>query len=122
MARVLIIEDSVEIRDNTSEMLTLEGYEVITAENGDEGLDIVRKKRPDVILCDIMMPGIDGFEVCRILKADATYSAIPFIFLSARSENNDVRSGIAAGAHAYLVKPFTMEELIEKVRSVTPQL
>jgi DNA-binding response OmpR family regulator len=118
MPKVLIIEDSLEIRENTAEILTLEGYDVLEADNGVDGLQAAKTGRPDLILCDIMMPGMDGHTVCKTLRSDPSFSSVPFVFLTARSETRDIEAGFEAGATSYLVKPFNMDELLEKVSSL----
>ena len=113
MKTVLLIEDNDDIRENTSELLELEGYHVLPATNGHTGLKFAREHRPDIVLCDIMMPVADGYEVFKQLKAEQATSAIPFIFLTANAENKDMETGMRLGANGYIRKPFSAEELLE---------
>jgi CheY-like chemotaxis protein len=115
MKRILLIEDNLEIRENTSEILELEGYEVITAANGKIGLDLARKNPPDLILCDILMPEMTGYEVFEHLKMSASMSIIPFIFITASAEKSEVQLGLNMGAAGYVRKPFQEKELLYAV-------
>lgn len=117
MKQVLIIEDNAEIRDNTSEILSLAGYQVLTAHNGKVGVDIALKEKPDLILCDIMMPELDGYGVLHILSKKPETSGIPFIFLTAKTEKSDVRKGMELGADDYLTKPFGDTELLNAIET-----
>lgn len=114
---ILVIEDEPELLEALSEMLAFEGYQVIRARDGIEGIEQARKHIPDLILCDILMPGMDGFEVLQNLKKDLTTALIPFIFLTALSEQNKVRSGMSMGADDYIVKPFLRRELLDAIQS-----
>jgi DNA-binding response OmpR family regulator len=98
--------------------LELEGYDVKRASNGDEALKFVRTFKPDVVLLDVMMPKLDGREVCRRIKADPATADVPVIFLSARAQDMDVNSGLELGASAYITKPFDPVELLETVSRV----
>lgn len=117
MKTVLIIEDDTVLRENTAELLELSNYEVITAPNGKVGVYIAKKKLPDIIVCDIMMPELDGYETLKILSKSETTKYIPFIFLSAKIEHSDVRKGMDMGADDYITKPFEEDELISAVES-----
>jgi DNA-binding response OmpR family regulator len=112
---VLVIDDNREIRENTAELLSLNGFEVFTAVNGKNGFDEVKSKHPDIILCDIMMPETNGKEFLRLVKNDATTCSIPLIFFSAGSVPLKVKKGLIQGADAYLPKPFTEQELLEVI-------
>ncbi|HMV89994.1 MAG TPA: response regulator, partial [Cyclobacteriaceae bacterium] len=112
MKKILLIEDNPEIRENTGEILSLAGYEVSTAENGKTGVDLAQKIKPDLIICDIMMPELDGYGVLHILSKNDETSAIPFIFLTAKTEKTDVRKGMTLGADDYLTKPFDDTDLL----------
>lgn len=116
MKTVLLIEDNFEIRENTTELLELEGYAVLEATNGKLGLELAKEKHPDIILCDVMMPEMDGYEVLTQLKKDNNTSGIPFIFLSANTEKKDIQTGMNLGACGYLNKPFTLQELIKELK------
>ncbi len=117
MKRILLIEDDTILRENTAELLELSKYEVQTAENGKKGVQLTKEYLPDVIICDIMMPELDGFGVLEVLSQDPQTKSIPFIFLSAKTERKDIRKGIALGADAYLTKPFEENELIGAIES-----
>jgi DNA-binding response OmpR family regulator len=117
MKKVLLIEDNLEIRENTSEILSLANYEVFTAENGKVGVKLVKEKKPDLIICDIMMPELDGYGVLHILSKDPETALIPFIFLTAKTEKSDVRKGMDLGADDYLTKPFDDTELLNAVEA-----
>jgi DNA-binding response OmpR family regulator len=117
MKKVLLIEDNRDVRENTAEILELEKYIVITAENGKTGVKKAYKFMPDIILCDIMMPELDGYHVFERLSKNVKTSAIPFIFLTAKSEKSDMRKGMDLGADDYLTKPFEEEELLGAIKS-----
>lgn len=117
MKQVLLIEDDSTLRENTAEILELENYRVLKATNGQEGLDIAKKKIPDIIVCDIMMPKLDGYGVLENLSKLEKTKYIPFIFLSAKTERKDVRKGMNLGADDYITKPFEEEELLTAIES-----
>lgn len=117
MKKVLVIEDQEEFRIGISDMLHYENFEVYTAANGIEGLELAQEKYPDVILCDIMMPDMDGYEVLKRLNQKSLSFPIPFIFLTALSERENYRQGMELGADDYLTKPFTRKELLEAISS-----
>jgi signal transduction histidine kinase len=115
MNKILVVEDAQSLRKDILEMLGFEGYDTIGAENGIVGVQRAREFRPDLIICDIMMPGMDGFGVLEELRNDAELSTVPFIFLTARTERSDSRYGMELGADDYLTKPFTASELLATV-------
>ena len=115
MKTVLIIEDNLEIRENTAEILELGGFKVVGAENGKEGIDVARTTRPDIILCDIMMPQVDGYQVIRELKSNPETSGIPFIYVTASGEKSEVQLAMNMGANGYVRKPFDIKELMEVI-------
>ncbi|RKS53704.1 CRP-like cAMP-binding protein [Gillisia mitskevichiae] len=117
MKTILIIEDDAALRDNTAELLELYNFHVITAANGKIGIDKANAHIPDLIICDIMMPELDGYGVLDKVSKDSTTSHIPFIFLSAKTEHKEVRKGMDLGADDYITKPFEEEELISAVES-----
>lgn len=117
MKRLLLIEDDVILRENTAELLELSGFEVITAPNGKLGIQIATKQLPDIVVCDIMMPEVDGYGVLEALSKDSNTRHIPFIFLSAKTERKDVRKGMDMGADDYITKPFTEDELVSAIDS-----
>lgn len=117
MKKVLLIEDDQVLRENTAELLELSNFGVITARNGEEGLQIANSEQPDIIVCDIMMPKMDGYSVLDQLSQNKITKYIPFIFLSAKTERQDVRKGMNLGADDYITKPFTENELISAIES-----
>ncbi|GGD91579.1 response regulator [Planktosalinus lacus] len=117
MHKVLLIEDDTAVRENTAEILELSGYEVITAPNGKIGVAQAKENLPDIIICDIMMPELDGYGVLKELASDSSTKYIPFVFLSAKTEHKDIRKGMDMGADDYLTKPFEENELISALES-----
>ncbi|NEP10573.1 MAG: EAL domain-containing protein [Symploca sp. SIO2C1] len=117
MTKVLVIEDEELLRDNLMEILEDEGFQVIDADNGHRGIELAIAEKPDLILCDVMMPGLDGYSVLNILSQDPTMAAIPFIFLTAKATKDDFRQGMELGADDYLTKPFTKPELLKGIAS-----
>ncbi len=117
MKRILLIEDNFEVRENTEEILELAGYEIVTAENGKIGVKKAKEELPDLIICDIMMPELDGYGVLHILSKDVKTSAIPFIFLTAKAEKTDFRKGMNLGADDYLTKPFEELDLLNTIEN-----
>ncbi len=115
MKTVLIIEDQAQMRRNLETILRMEGYETKTAATGDEGIAAAEEELPDLILCDIMMPGSDGFHVLKALRCSKPTASIPFIFLTAKGEKTDLRAGMNLGADDYLVKPVARLELLRAV-------
>lgn len=114
---ILLIEDNEQIRENTAEILELAGYSVSVAQNGKEGIEMVQKVNPDLIICDIMMPVLDGYGVLHMLSKNEKTAGIPFIFLTAKAERSDLRKGMEMGADDYLTKPFDDIELLNAVES-----
>src|SRR5260370_38270630 len=117
MKKILVIEDEPEMRRNLATILRLENFQPLTAENGRVGLESVRTNKPDLILCDVMMPELDGYSVIAALRADTETIAIPFIFLTAKGENPDIRAGMNPGAEDYLTKPVAKPDLLDAIRS-----
>lgn len=115
MKSVLVIDDNADIRDNTAEILELAGYKTFTAENGKRGVDMAIKEKPDVIVCDIMMPELDGYGVLHLLRKNDETQNIPFIFLTAKTERSDFRKGMEMGADDYITKPFEDIELLNAI-------
>ena len=107
MNKLLLIEDQPQMRANLVLILQLNGFTVLSAENGREGLEVARSERPDLILCDVMMPELDGYGVLEALRTDDDTASIPFIFLTAKGEARDQRAGMKLGADDYLTKPVT---------------
>lgn len=117
MKKILLIEDNDDIRNNTAEILELSNYKVFTAENGKKGLEKALEQHPDLIICDIMMPVLDGFGVLHAIHKNEAFRNIPFIFLTAKTERSDFRKGMELGADDYITKPFTGTELLHAVDS-----
>ncbi len=113
--KILVVEDEMSIRDNLLRILRLEGFELVEAANGREGLARARTELPDLILCDVMMPELDGFGMLQALRADPLTAAIPLIFLTARADRSDRRRGMNLGADDYLGKPFSRDELLDTI-------
>ena len=117
MKKILVIEDNPEVRDNVEETLELYGYAILGAADGDEGVKLAMSERPDLILCDVMMPKLDGFGVLKILSQRSETARIPFIFLTAKSEKEDFRRGMDLGADDYITKPFYKDDLLQAVET-----
>ncbi|MGA1622823.1 MAG: response regulator transcription factor [Synechocystis sp.] len=117
MEKILVIEDESAVRDNIAEILELAQYEVITAADGVKGLELIRQQTPDLIICDVMMPQMDGFEVLETLQSDPDLAAIPLILLTAMADLQNLREGMDLGADDYLTKPFDLNELLISVSS-----
>jgi two-component system, OmpR family, alkaline phosphatase synthesis response regulator PhoP len=115
--RILAVDDEEDIRELVRYNLDKEGFDVSTAETGERALDLVRTERFDLVLLDLMLPGMDGFEVCRILKRDAGTSPIPIVILSAKGEETDIVAGLELGAEDYVTKPFSPRVLTARVRA-----
>ena len=117
MKKILLIEDNPDVRENTAEILSLANYEVVSAENGKIGVELAQREKPDIIICDIMMPELDGYGVIHILSKKPETAGIPFIFLTAKTEKSDIRKGMDLGADDYLTKPFDDTELLNAVEA-----
>lgn len=117
MKKILVIEDEPEMRRNLATILRLENFQPLAAENGRVGLESVRTHKPDLILCDVMMPELDGYGVIAALRADPETVSIPFIFLTAKGEKPDIRAGMNLGADDYLTKPVGKADLLAAIRS-----
>ena len=115
--KILIIEDQAPMRRNIALLLEMEGFHVVTAANGVAGIESARKEKPDVIICDIMMPEMDGYAVVQALRAEKAFATIPFIFLTARGDKGDIRVGMNFGADDYLTKPVIREDLLAAVHA-----
>jgi DNA-binding NarL/FixJ family response regulator len=111
MTKILIIEDEPQMRKNMLTVLKHEGFDGFGAKDGHEGVALAKRELPDLILCDVMMPGLDGYGVLAALRAERATETIPFIFLTAKGERDDVRTGMNTGADDYLTKPVTVEDL-----------
>ena len=115
MKTILIVEDHPDIRDNLIELLELSDYKVSSACNGADGLELATAILPDIILCDIMMPVMNGYDLLRKLRADPATAAIPFVYVTAKAEIKEAEAAMQMGAHAYIRKPFTTEELLSTI-------
>ena len=117
MEKILVIEDEPGVRENLAEILQLAQYEVVVAVDGMEGIELARQHRPDLIICDVMMPRMDGFEVLKTLQANPELATIPLIFLTAMADLENLREGMDLGADDYLTKPFELDELLISINS-----
>ena len=115
---VLVIEDEADILEVLQYNLAREGYRVLTSRDGEHGLALVRRENPDLVLLDLMLPGLDGIEVCRRLQQDPTTATIPVVMVTAKGEEGDVVLGLQIGADDYVTKPFSPKELIARVKAV----
>lgn len=115
MAKVLVIEDDLKVQDNLIDILELEGFKTIAAENGLLGVLLAKAEQPDLIICDVMMPELDGYGVLKQLRENQVTATIPFIFLTAKADRPDLRQGMESGADDYLTKPFTPTELRQAI-------
>jgi DNA-binding NarL/FixJ family response regulator len=117
MRKILVIEDEPEMRRNLTTILRLEQFQPLAAENGEAGVEVAKREKPDLIVCDVMMPKLDGYGVIAALRADDETAGIPFIFLTAKGEKPDVRAGMNLGADDYLTKPVAKADLLAAIRS-----
>jgi DNA-binding NarL/FixJ family response regulator len=117
MKKILVIEDEPDMRRNISVLLRYNDYEPIEAENGRQGVELARREKPDLILCDVMMPELDGHGVLRLLQQDRDLALVPFIFLTAKANRNDLRDGMNLGADDYLTKPVANADLVRAVEA-----
>lgn len=116
--RILLIEDEADMVYALKLQLEAVNYEVLSAIDGQAGLDVARKEKPDLIILDLMLPKIDGFKICRMLKFDKRYSKIPIIMFTARAQNQDMKLGQEVGADAYIIKPFDAQVLLNKISAL----
>jgi DNA-binding response OmpR family regulator len=119
---ILLVEDSVPLLRNAAFLLEIAGYKVLTATNGREGLDSLRRQRPDLIVSDIEMPEMDGYQFLQKVRADRRWRTIPFIFISGKYELDDLMYGLDLGANDYLPKPFDIYDLLDAIQRTLPQL
>ena len=120
MQTVLVIEDEAPLRANIARILSAEGYRVVAAADGDEGVRRVLEERPDLVICDILMPRLDGFGVLAALRSRPETAALPFIFLTASADKDDLARGLKSGANEYVTKPFKIAGLLAAVRRLLP--
>ena len=115
--KILVVDDEVDLVETIRFPLEAEGFNVLVAYNGEDALNQARKENPDLILLDIMLPKLDGYKVCRLLKFDERYRNIPILMLTAKTQEKDKAIGMETGADEYITKPFDMDELLEKVKA-----
>jgi CheY-like chemotaxis protein len=118
MARILIAEDEPDIRELVAFTLRFAGHEVTTTANGEEALHQASQLIPDIIIMDVRMPRMTGYDACRAMKADNTLKDIPVVFLSAKGQDSEIQTGLDAGAEEYLLKPFAPDQLAERVKTI----
>lgn len=116
--RILLVDDEEDIASLVKMRLEIEDFDVITAFDGQQALDMARTEKPDLIILDVMLPKMDGYKVCRMLKYDQNYHHIPIILFTAKAQDKDVETGYDTGADAYIIKPFDPDSLLEKVREL----
>ncbi len=121
MAKILIAEDERDIRDLITFTLGFAGYEVVAAANGEEAVNLARQEVPDLVLMDVRMPRMTGYEACNVMKADEKLKDIPIIFLSAKGQDSEIQAGLQAGAIEYLLKPFAPDQLTARIQAVLAQ-
>lgn len=121
MAKILIAEDERDIRDLITFTLRFAGYEVVAASNGEEAVQLVLQEMPDLILMDVRMPRMTGYEACAAVKANPKTQHIPVIFLSAKGQESEIQTGLDAGADEYLLKPFAPDQLVARIQEVLSQ-
>jgi two-component system alkaline phosphatase synthesis response regulator PhoP len=115
--KILVVDDEPDLVETVRYSLEMEGYQVLVAYNGEEGLNQARKDSPDLIILDLMLPKLDGYKVCRLLKFDERYKHIPILMLTAKTQEKDKLLGKETGADDYMTKPFDIDKLLEKVKS-----
>jgi len=117
MKKILIIEDDKYFRENARIAISRKGYEVFTSQNGEEGVELMEKINPDIVLCDIMMPVNDGYWVLKKIRQSQKFASTPFVFMTAKVEQDDMKKGMELGANDYLVKPFKLAELMKTIKN-----
>ena len=115
--KILVVDDEVDLVKTIQFSLELEGYKVLVSYNGEDALNQARKENPDLIILDLMLPKLDGYKVCRLLKFDEKYKHIPILMLTAKTQEKDKIVGMETGADEYITKPFDMDELMEKIKT-----
>jgi len=118
MKKILIVDDETFLVKVITDRLQANNYEVISAADGQEGLEKARTEKPDLIILDLMLPKMDGYQVCRMLKFDKRFQTVPIILFTARAQESDIKTGEEAGADAYLVKPFDPNVLLDKIKEL----
>jgi DNA-binding response OmpR family regulator len=115
--KILVVDDEIDLVETLRFPLELEGYHVLVSHDGEDALNQARKEKPDLILLDLMLPKLDGYKVCRLLKFDERYKHIPVLMLTAKTQEKDKILGMETGADEYITKPFEMDYLIEKIKA-----
>ena len=115
--KILVVDDEVDLVETVRFPLELEGFDVLVSYNGEDALNQARKEKPDLIILDLMLPKLDGYKVCRLLKFDERYKHIPILMLTAKTQEKDKTLGMETGADEYITKPFEMDYLMEKVKA-----
>jgi len=118
MAKILIAEDEPDIRELVAFTLRFAGHEVVAGANGEEAVQLASQEMPDLILMDVRMPRMTGYDACRVMKADPRIKDIPVVFLSAKGQDTEIQTGLEAGAEEYLLKPFAPDQLTERVNAI----
>ena len=118
MAKILIAEDDPDIRELVAFTLRFAGHEVVAASNGEEAVQLAGREFPDLILMDVRMPRMTGYDACRVMKANSELKDIPVVFLSAKGQESEIQAGLEAGAEEYLLKPFAPDQLTDRVRAI----
>jgi two-component system alkaline phosphatase synthesis response regulator PhoP len=118
MTKILIAEDEPDIRELVAFTLRFAGYEVVAAPNGEDAVQIASREFPDLILMDVRMPRMTGYDACRLMKANPDLKDIPIVFLSAKGQDAEIQTGLDAGAEEYLLKPFAPDQLTDRVRAI----
>lgn len=117
LKKILIVDDEVDLVETVRFPLEMEGFNVLVSYNGEDALNQARKVKPDLIILDLMLPKLDGYKVCRLLKFDEKYKHIPILMLTARTQEKDKIMGMETGADEYITKPFEMDDLVERVKT-----
>ena len=115
--KILIVDDEIDLVETVRYPLEMEGFNVLVSYNGEDALSQARKEKPDLILLDLMLPKLDGYKVCRLLKFDERYRNIPILMLTAKTQEKDKALGMETGANDYITKPFDLDKLMEKVKA-----
>ena len=118
MAKILIVEDEPDIRELVAFTLRFAGHEVVAGANGEEAVKLASQEMPDLILMDVRMPRMTGYDACRVMKATPSLKDIPVVFLSAKGQESEIQTGLEAGAEEYLLKPFAPDQLVERVNAI----
>lgn len=118
MAKIVIAEDEPDIRELIAFTLRFAGHEVITGSNGEEGYELAKKEHPDLVMLDVRMPKMTGYEACKRIKSEPDIAKTPVIFLSAKGQENEIEQGLSVGAEDYLLKPFAPDQLVERVKAI----